>query len=65
MKQLNKKDIYIMGIDPYDDNDTTSKSFIISKFRRCGDIKKTMLMFEYANNKQYYNDEWNQGNTNK
>jgi hypothetical protein len=35
------------------------------KFRRCGDIKKTMIMLDEANNKQYYNDEWNQGNTNK
>ena len=32
------------------------------KFRGCGDIKKTMIMLEEA--KQYYNDEWNQGNIN-
>lgn len=47
MKQLNNKD----------------KEMQLLKFRGCGDIKKTMLMFEYANNKQYYNDEWNQGDT--
>lgn len=50
---------YVAGIDPYNEKDSPSKSIITSKFRRCGDIKKTMIMLEEA--KQYYNDEWNQG----
>lgn len=37
-----------------------NKEMQLLKFRGCGDIKKTMIMLEQA--KQYYNDEWNQGN---
>ena len=36
-----------------------NKEIQLLKFRRCGDIKKTMIMLGEA--KQYYNDEWNQG----
>jgi hypothetical protein len=45
--------------------DQLNKNKQLLKFRGCGDIKKTMIMLDEANNKTYYNDEWNQGNTEK